>query len=92
MLGEISLVGSGLWGLPTLRAAAMMARRTVLIGSSQETTETIPASQACAMAANALSSSVCSSGIGCAPFVYGGGESRSGPFGYGGPVVRRKTG
>jgi hypothetical protein len=47
-LGEIPLDKAELWDFTTRRDAAMMASRTVLRGSSSETTETIPASQASA--------------------------------------------
>src|SRR6185369_12574763 len=43
-LGDIPLKPAGSWDLATRKAAAMMASRTVLRGSSSETTDTIPAS------------------------------------------------
>src|ERR1043166_4880805 len=40
LVGEIARVTGGRHGLPTRSAAAMMASRTVLTGSSSETTDT----------------------------------------------------
>jgi hypothetical protein len=40
---------AALWDFATRNAAAMMASKTVLMGSSADITETIPASQACAI-------------------------------------------
>ena len=45
-LGEIPLGVAALWDFATRSAAAMIARRTVLMGSSADITETMPASQA----------------------------------------------
>jgi len=45
-LGDIPLGTAALWDFATRKAAAMMASRTVLMGSSSDTTDTIPASQA----------------------------------------------
>src|SRR5450631_3323853 len=46
LLGEIPPKMAAAWGFGTRRAAAMMAKRTVLRGSSGETSDTIPTSQA----------------------------------------------